>query len=335
VYLQFGLNIVMANKFSRNIIVQQSLTMLTAQEVKLLANTAQINLAEDENILYKYREEFLHIQQVAERGLTNLDLLVETPSEFKLVAEAWGFTATVRDRYNNAIVYTKNLNATDFNTQISNINIDWSKPNAPTVDVEYYRQSGNLVSLQDSTLLVPKLTLVKQQLGIPTTANTATYSVSAKTVLAKETAIVAMATAVEPVVAIIPNELEAFMWEGKYLIYSGPGTGAAFQIVASAANGKGLPYRFYLGNLRPQGSQAIRGSRYSPGETIVIGYANFRGTGKENNATVTVTEVDRVGAILTATVSGTTVDGFKANGRYGAPSKEDPTDNGQILPGAT
>jgi hypothetical protein len=320
----------MANKFKRDVIVQQSLTMLTATEVKMLANTAQINLAEDENILYKYREEFLHIQQVAERGLTNLDMLIENTEEFKIVAEAWGFTATVRDRYNNAIVYTKNLNATDFNTRISNINIDWSKPTPATVDVEYYRQSGNLVSLQDSTLFVPKITLIKQQLGIPTTANTATYSVSAKTVLAKETAIKAASTPVElPPVPVIPDELENFGWEGTYLKYSGPGTGAYFQIVASAANGKGLPYRFYLGNLRPQGNTALNSRGYSPGEKIVIGYSGFRGTGVANNATITVTEVNSVGAILTATVSGTTVDGFTAYGRYFVPGKSDPTDNGQ------
>jgi hypothetical protein len=156
----------MANKFSRyqsksrlaEVVNQLTpLTMLTAEETKSLSLAGQQLVSTDETLIYKYREEFLHIQQVAERGLTQLELLLETPSEFKILAEAWGFTVTVRDRYINAVVYTKNLNQTDFNTQISNAVIDWSKPNPPTIDVAYYRNSGNLAVLADSSLLVPNI----------------------------------------------------------------------------------------------------------------------------------------------------------------------------------
>jgi hypothetical protein len=131
--------------------------MLTADEVKSLSIAGQQLVGTDETLIYKYREEFLHVQQVAEKGLTTLDLLVEDPSEFKIVAEAWGFTVTVKDKYTAGIVYTKNLNQTEFKTQVSNVNIDWNNPRTPTIDVAYYRNSGNLQVLADSTLLVPNV----------------------------------------------------------------------------------------------------------------------------------------------------------------------------------
>jgi hypothetical protein len=133
------------------------LTMLTADEVKSLSIAGQQLVGTDETLIYKYREEFLHVQQVAEKGLTTLDLLVEDPSEFKIVAEAWGFTVTVKDKYTAGIVYTKNLNQTEFKTQVSNVNIDWNTPRTPTIDVAYYRNSGNLQVLADSTLVVPNI----------------------------------------------------------------------------------------------------------------------------------------------------------------------------------
>jgi len=156
----------MANKFTRyqpksryvEAVNQLTpLTMLTADEVKSLSIAGQQLVGTDETLIYKYREEFLHVQQVAEKGLTTLDLLVEDPSEFKIVAEAWGFTVTVKDKYTAGIVYTKNLNQTEFKTQVSNVNIDWNTPRTPTIDVAYYRNSGNLQVLADSTLVVPNI----------------------------------------------------------------------------------------------------------------------------------------------------------------------------------
>ncbi len=147
--------------------------MLTAAEVKLLSNVAQINIAEDENLIVKYRDEFLHIQRAAEQGITSLFMLLETPNEFSIIATAWGFTTVVEDRFDTKITYRKNLGQQQTQQKLSNILVDWSTPKQPTVDVAYYRESGNLISLQDSTLFVPLIDQVKARLGITNT----TYSV--------------------------------------------------------------------------------------------------------------------------------------------------------------
>jgi len=165
----------MANKFSKFSppVTQQSLTMLTAAEVKLLSNVAQINIAEDETLIVKYRDEFLHIQRAAEQGLTSLFMLLETPNEFAIIATAWGFTTVVEDRFDTKITFRKNLGQQQTQQKLSNILVDWATPKPPTVDVAYYRESGNLISIQDSTLFVPLLDRVKARLGITDT----TYSV--------------------------------------------------------------------------------------------------------------------------------------------------------------
>jgi hypothetical protein len=169
---------------------------------------------------------------------------------------------------------------------------------------------------------VPKLTLIKQQLGVPTTI----YSVSKKTVVDREAAILA---ASEPVSyksrLVIPSQIDTFGVGGG--LYNGPGSGANFQIVASVYRGVGLPYRFYNGNNRPQGQSALSGRGYSPGELIIFPYNVFRGTSKDNNATITVLRVNSVGAILAATIIGTTADVFYAVNDYLPPSKTDLTNN--------
>jgi hypothetical protein len=145
------------------------LTMLTGPEALTLAKAGQELTGTNEELIYKYRDEFLHIQRAAENGLTTLSMLVENPSEFGILATAWGFTATVRSRFDTKILYTKNLAVTEATTELSNITIDWSKPSKPTIDVDYYRTSGNAVLIDDSTLAVPvfaKLDLVKRILGI-------------------------------------------------------------------------------------------------------------------------------------------------------------------------
>ena len=340
----------MANKF----VTQQSLTMLTATEVKSLANTAQINIAEDETLIYKYRDEFLHIQRAAEQGITDLYMLIENPTEFSIIATAWGFTCTVEDRFDLKIVYRKNLGQERVTNKTSNLNISWLRPNRPTVDVAYYREKGNLVSLLDSTLFVPKLTQIKQQLGITegdgytvaeevvtakdilvargpktaaTTVTTTPVTTTDNTKAVTATVTTTLSPQENPLKAKKPDQQENFGWSGTYLIYKGPGTGAYFQIVASAVDGKGLPYRFYNGTGRPQGNTGLDSRGYSPGETITIRGSNFKGLSPANNAVVTVETVNSVGAILTASISGLTADGFTNRGFYFPPNASDPTSN--------
>ena len=165
----------MANKFTRT---EQTLTMLTAAETQQLTRAAQQDITTTEDLIYKYRDEFLHIQRAAEQGLTKLELLVEDPTEFTVLAEGWGFTALAQDKFSAKIVYRKNLGQEEVVRQTSNVSVDWSRPKTPTVDVEYYRESGNLVSLLDSTLFVPRLTQVKQALGV----TNSTYTVDKRLV---------------------------------------------------------------------------------------------------------------------------------------------------------
>lgn len=149
-----------------NTIQQTQLTMLTAAEVKSLANAAQQDITTQEDLIYKYRDEFLYIQRAAEQGLTSVETLVDDPNELAILARGWGFTCTVQDKFSAKIVYRKNLGEEEVVKKLSNVTIDWTRPGTPTVDVAYYRQTGNLVSLLDSTLFVPKITLVKQRLGV-------------------------------------------------------------------------------------------------------------------------------------------------------------------------
>ena len=182
----------MANKFSRiqsksrylelvNTITP--LTVLTGAEAKELATAGQELIGTNEELIYKYRDEFLHIQRAAEQGLTSLETLVDDPNELAIVVRGWGFTATVQDKIRSSIVYRRNLGQQDVVVKLSNILIDWNKPTTPTVDVAYYRQSGNLVPLADSSILLPsyvteenRLQAIKQSLGIQN--NTAYYQPS-------------------------------------------------------------------------------------------------------------------------------------------------------------
>jgi hypothetical protein len=172
----------MANKFTRiqttasryqeavNAIVP--LTMISGQEALTLSIAAQSLIGTDEELIYKYRDEFLHIQKAAENGLTSLRMKIENPNEFAIVARAWGFVCVVESRFETQIVYKKNLNKTSTVLELSNLTIDWGSPTRPLIDIEYYRQSGNLVQLDDSTIVVPiisKIEAVKQELGIATT----------------------------------------------------------------------------------------------------------------------------------------------------------------------
>jgi hypothetical protein len=151
---------------------QTQLTMLTASETQTLSRAAQQDISTQEDLIYKYRDEFLYIQRAAEQGLTQVDTLIDDPNELAILARSWGFTCTVQDKFSAKIVYRKNLGEEEVIKKLSNISIDWSRPGTPTVDVAYYRQTGNLVSLLDSTLFVPKLTQVKQQLGVTGTTYT-------------------------------------------------------------------------------------------------------------------------------------------------------------------
>ena len=303
----------MANK----LVTQQSLTMLTATEVKSLANTAQINIAEDETLIYKYRDEFLHIQRAAEQGITDLYMLIENPTEFSIIATAWGFTCTVEDRFDLKIVYRKNLGQERVTNKTSNLNISWLRPNRPTVDVAYYREKGNLVSLLDSTLFVPKLTQLKQQLGIvegdgytvaeevvtakdilvargPKTAATTvtttpvTTTDNTKAVTATVTTTVSSQSA--PVVDKV--ELAKVIAATKRPTVIKNGTGAVFEITTQNNVAYGFLY-----------SGSAGGEYYNVGDIISIPGDQLGGSAG-NNATITVTAVNN-GAITASTISGT------------------------------
>lgn len=162
-------------------IEQRYLTMLTASEVARLTAAAQQEITTTEDLVLKYRDEFLYIQRLAEQGLKTAYVLVDNPRELSEVAQAWGFTAVLENRSTTRVQYRTNLGQEETTQQISNITIDWNKPTTPTVDVDYYRESGNLVSLLDSTLFVPRLEKVKQQLNIVSTDYTVDKTLLGKT----------------------------------------------------------------------------------------------------------------------------------------------------------
>ena len=157
----------MANKFTPQLDTRP-LYMLTAQEVKDLARSAQQTIAVDNTLLFKYRLDFLHIQDASAKGLTKLDILSADPNEFKIIAEAWGFTCTVGNTYATNTVYTTGLTATDVNTLISNVTVDWSSPRAPVIDVAFFRNTGNLSYVVATTSV---LTTTQNKLGLSGISN--------------------------------------------------------------------------------------------------------------------------------------------------------------------
>jgi hypothetical protein len=161
-------------------IEQRYLTMLTASEVAQLSSAALQDITTTEDLVYKYRDEFLYIQRLAEQGLKTANILVDNPRELGEVAQSWGFTVTLENRSTTRVQYRTNLGQQETTQQISNVTIDWNKPGTPTVDVAYYRESGNLVSLLDSTLFVPRLEKVKKQLNIVSTDYTIDKSLLGK-----------------------------------------------------------------------------------------------------------------------------------------------------------
>ena len=270
----------MANKFSR---IQTSksryleaenaltpLTLLTGEEALKLAKAGQELIGTNEELLYKYRDEFLHVQRAAENGLTSLNLLVENPSEFAIVAAAWGFVPRVQSRFDSRITFTKNLAATEINTELSNINIDWSRPTKPTIDVEYYRNSGNAVLLEDSTLTVPVFTnvdLVKRILGIGKGQEKDTINI---------------------------QYTQANTGGFTGLKPSPGGSGAVIPLTVSAAGAYRITY------FPTQG-----GRGYRVGDTIVVNGSDLFGTTPGSNAVFQVLEVDSFGAITNVNVVGT------------------------------
>ena len=115
-----------------------------------------------------------------------------------------------------------------------------------------------------------------------------------------------------------PDQQENFSWEGSYLQYSGSGTGAIFQIVASSLGGYGLPYRFYLGSTRPQGGSGVAGLGYLVGDKFRIsgGLMSNGAVSPTNDAMITVLRVNSTGGILSASISGTTPNGFRGGVYY-------------------
>jgi hypothetical protein len=87
------------------------------------------------------------------------------------------------------------------------------------------------------------------------------------------------------------------------------GTGSIFQVVLSNTGQFGLPYRFYLGETRPQGRYPVSGTGYNVGDKIVIpGSVVLTGIGSTtaNDIVITVVKVNNTGGILSAKISGTT-----------------------------
>ena len=255
------------------------LTMLTAAETRQLALAGEKEVATDEDTIFKYREEFLHIQKVSENGLTSLGLLISDTLEFKQVATNWGFVVVVENQYKTETVVGKNLAQTEVKTLISTVTVNWNKPKKPTIDVEYYRQSGNIVNtaqVKTSPLAVIK---EKYKLGIyPATALTDTEYVK-------------------------PDEYETFSVSSANYVYAGAGTGAVFSILVSSLAGLGQSYQF--GRVGSAGG----GQNYTQGELIRVPGTNLGGTSSDD-AVITILNVNNTGASVSATVSGTASDGF-------------------------
>ena len=407
----------MANKFTRiqttaaryqeaaNALVP--LTMISGQEALSLSLAAQALIGSNEELIYKYRDEFLHIQKAAENGLTGLKMKIENPNEFAIVARAWGFVCVVESLFETQVVFRKNLNRTSTVLELSNLTIDWSAPTKPLIDINYYRQSGNLVQLEDSTIVVPiisKIEAVKQQLGIVSTpgfniqysglgtgavlplslSNGNPYAASyypsqggtgyrvgdvitisgfnlGGTTPLNNAVITVKNTKFKGTITefsitgtagatpgqinlellgsgkalVVPDEnarLNGFRvasdgslidpadfypdaqmvstYSGIYLQYSGSGEGAVFQVVLSNIGQFGLPYRFYLGETRPQGNNSISGIGYSVGDKITIPGSVVltieNSTNGANDIVITVLRVNSAGSILSAKISGTT-----------------------------
>ena len=256
------------------------LTMLTADETRQLARAGEKETATDEDLIFKYRQEFLHIQKVAENGISTLGVIVADPEEFKQVAVNWGFTAQVESLYKTDVVVGKNLARTEVKTLTSNVTVDWSKPKKPKIDVAYYRQSGNIVNTAVAKTGPVDLVKAQLQLGVyPTTAQVETAYVRA-------------------------DQYQTFAINSSNYRYIGSGTGAVFSILASALSGGGQRYQF------GRAGSAGGGQNYAQGELILVPGTSLGGTSPLNDASITILNVNTTGAIVSATLTGTTSDRF-------------------------
>jgi hypothetical protein len=260
------------------------LTMLTAAETRQLAKAGEKETAADEAAIFKYREEFLHIQKVSENGITSLGLLISDTAEFKQVATNWGFVTVVENRYKTDVVVGKNLAQTEVKTLVSTVTVNWNKPKKPTIDVEYYRQSGNIVNTEAVQAKISPLDVIKEKykLGIyPATALADTDTEYVK-----------------------PDEYETFAVSSANYVYAGAGTGAQFRILVSALAGAGQAYQF------GRAGSAGGGQNYTQGELIRVPGTGLGGTSPDDDAVITILNVNNTGAIVSATVAGTASDGF-------------------------
>lgn len=257
------------------------LTMLTAAETRLLSKAGEKEAAAEEDVIYKYREEFLHIQKVSENGVTTLGVIVADTAEFKQVATNWGFAALVENKYKTEIVVGKNLARTEVKTLLSNVTVDWSKPKKPTIDVEYYRQSGNIVNT--AAVKTRPLAAIKEkyQLGV--------YP----------------STTLPGNVYVKSDEYQSFAINS--FRYFGSGSGAVFNVIANALEGVGQAYQF--GRVGSAGG----GANYTQGESLLIPGTGLGGTTPLNDAVITILTVNSTGAIVSARIIGTTSDNFLSN----------------------
>jgi hypothetical protein len=249
-----------------------ALTMITGPEALTLAKAGQELTGTDEDLIYFYRDDFLHIQRAAENGLTALDMLVENPNEFAIVATAWGFVCRVQSKFNVSFVYTRGLAEAEINREQSNVTVDWSRPLKPTIDVDYYRNSGNAVLLEDSTLSIPLISnvdLVKQRLGIE------------------------------------GRDSNTIIIDYKYIVRYEYTKGLQKLRPLPGGNGVVIPVSITQ-NERYQITEfpVVVGSGYQVGETITV-YGKDLGGTSANNAVFTVKQVDNFGGITNISVEGT------------------------------
>ena len=266
---------------------QEPLTMLTASETKLLAKTALESTGELEDSVYTYREEFLHVQRVAELGETSLTLLVNDVAAFKKIAVSWGFTVTAKDQYKSNTVIKKSETTVE-RVLISNAVIDWSRPSKPSINPKRYRQSGNAVNLEDSTRPPSPLDELKAKLNIGVYPSSS-ISLDVDLVTSYTTYIVS----------------------GTKLRYSGSGSGAVFRISVTVTGSGARSYDWGLNG------SAGGGQGYSQDERILVLGTALDGNTPNNDVILTVKNVNSTGSIVTSVFGTSITPTYDPNQFYG------------------
>jgi hypothetical protein len=138
----------MANKFTRytTTFIASPSVLKTATETRTIADTAAKNSVELD-LLIKYQFVFEHIQQVAARGVYELntnDVAVADIAEFTAYAARWGYTVTALPQTTTTSTVSSNTVSTGkgltpvliltTTPAVNTVNISWKKPTAPQLD---------------------------------------------------------------------------------------------------------------------------------------------------------------------------------------------------------